>query len=62
MAYLSGCIVVASIGNMLLQYINSNLCIVRFEFGEKGGLAISGAPRMYTISNLKHVGQLHLTR
>jgi hypothetical protein len=62
MAYLSSFRLVASTGNLSLQYVNSNICTLRFGLGVKGGLSVGGTPRMHNISGLSRAGHLHLGR
>ena len=52
MAYLSSFPLVACVGNLSLQYVNSNICTLRFGLGVKNGLSIGGGPRMQNISYL----------
>lgn len=51
--------VVAVVGNLPLQYVNSIICTLRFGLGVKKGLALGGAPRMHGIFGLSRVGNLH---
>ena len=40
----------------------SNICILRFGLGVKGGLLVDGAPKMHNILGLSQVEHLHLDR
>jgi hypothetical protein len=40
----------------------SNICILRFGLGVKGGLLLGGAPKMHNILGLSQVEHLHLDR
>ena len=62
MAYLSNFWLVASAGNLSLQYVNSNICTLRFGLGVKGGISVGEAPKMHNILGLNQVGQLHLDK
>lgn len=44
---------------MSLQWVNSNVCFLRFGFGLRGVLVVVGAPRTHNISSLNLVGHLH---
>ena len=39
-------------GESIMQYVNSNICTLRFGLGVKNGLSIGGGPRMQNISYL----------
>ena len=45
MAYLSSFWLVAFAGNLLLQYVNSNICTLMFGLGVNEGLYVCGIPR-----------------
>jgi len=61
-AYLSSFLVVASEGNLSLQYVNSNIWTFKLGFGENGGLAMGVVPRMHSISGRSLAGHLQRGR
>lgn len=50
--------VVASKGNLLLQYVILGCWTFRLEYGENGGLIEGVVPRMHSISGHIHTGHL----
>lgn len=54
--------IVASSGNLPLQYVNSEICTLRSGLGESGGLAFGGTPSVHMISGLSLAWHVHLGR
>lgn len=56
--FLSNLLVVASKGNLLLQYLSSKSWAFRLRFGENGGLATDFAPKIHHLSRHSCAGHL----
>ena len=56
MAYLSYFLVLASIEISSLHHVNSKISTFRLRFGENGGLVVSGALSMHSMSRCSFVG------
>ena len=51
-----------STGNLSLQYMNSNICTLRFGLGVNGSLFKGGASRMHNILGVSRARHLHIGR
>lgn len=53
---------VALVGNLSLQFVDSNNCTWRLRLGVKGGSVVGGAPKMHSIFGGNRARHLHLGR
>lgn len=62
-SYFSSLLVIATRGNLLLQYVNSTICTFKFGLGvNEGNLVESGVPRIHSMLRRSPTRHLHLSR